>query len=53
MQIYLSLLVALVGLMVYALSSHPKVSELARIAWAVGLLCFLLRIAEVPQLMKG
>ena len=42
MTIYLSLLVALVGALVYALSSNGKVSELGRLAFAVGLLAFLL-----------
>jgi hypothetical protein len=51
--IYLSLLVALVGLVVYALTAQPKVAELARIAWACGLLAFLLRIAELPSIRQG
>lgn len=53
MTIYLSLLVALVGLVVYVVASNAKVSELARIAWACGLLAFLLRIAELPSIRKG
>ncbi len=42
MTIYVSLLVALVGALVYALSSNSKVGELGRLAFAVGLLAFLL-----------
>ena len=45
MTIYLSLLVALVGCLVYALSSNGKVAELGRIAFGCGLLAFLLVIA--------
>jgi hypothetical protein len=32
------LLVAIVGVLVYALASNPNVSEMGRIAYAVGLL---------------
>jgi len=42
MAIYLSLLVSVIGLVVYALSNNPKVMELGRIAFAFGLLAFLL-----------
>lgn len=44
MIIYLSLLVALIGLLAYALSANPKVQELGRISYAMGLLAFLLRV---------
>lgn len=53
MIIYLSLLMAIVGVLMYALSANAKVSEIGRIAWAVGLLAFLLRIAELPQIRSG
>ena len=42
MEIYLSLLVALVGVLMYALSGNPKVSEIGRIMFSCGLLAFLL-----------
>lgn len=42
MIIYLSLLVSIVGLLMYALSTNPKVAEIGRIMFGVGLLCFLL-----------
>ena len=42
MIIFLSLLVALVGVLVYALSANAKVAEIGRLAYAVGLLAFLL-----------
>lgn len=42
MTIYLSLLSALVGAVVYVFVSNPKAAELARLAYATGLLAFLL-----------
>jgi len=44
-NIYLSLLVALVGVLMYALSANPKVSEIGRLSYWVGLLAFLLTSA--------
>ena len=41
MIIYLSLLIALIGLLVYAFAASPKLSEIGRI-------CFGLRAARVP-----
>lgn len=41
MVIYLSLLVALVGVLAYALSTNPKVQEIGRISFFAGLLAFL------------
>jgi hypothetical protein len=43
--IYVDLLVALVGILAYALSSNPKVQEIGRISYFAGLLAFLLQIA--------
>lgn len=51
--IYLSLAVALIALAVYLLSSNEKIREPARIAWACGLLAFLLRVAELPSIRQG
>jgi hypothetical protein len=42
MIIYLSLLVALVGVLMYALSANPKLQEIGRISFFAGLLAFLL-----------
>lgn len=42
MIIYLSLLVALVGCLMYALSKNSEVKELGRIMFFAGLLAFLL-----------
>jgi Na+/phosphate symporter len=46
MQIYLSLLIALIGALVYALASNAKVCELGRLAFGCGLLAFLLQGAH-------
>ena len=42
MTIYFSLLVALIGVLMYALCVNPKLQEIGRIAYAMGLLAFLL-----------
>lgn len=46
MVIFLAPLVALVGLLAYALSANGKVSELGRIAFFCGLLASLLLFAS-------
>ena len=46
MIIYLPLLVALLGVLAYALSANPKVQEIGRLSYWVGLLAFLLRGAQ-------
>ncbi len=47
MEMYLSLLVCLVGLLMYALSANPKLQEIGRISYFAGLLAFLLQVAPV------
>lgn len=42
MTILLPLLVALVGVLMYALSTNAKLQEIGRIAYAMGLLAFML-----------
>lgn len=42
MEIYLSLLIALVGCLMYALATNPKLCELGRIMFFCGLLAFLM-----------
>lgn len=42
MLIVLSLLVSIAGALVYALSANPKLQEMGRLAFAMGLLAFLL-----------
>ena len=45
MVIYLDLLVAIIGLLAYALSTNGKVQEIGRISYFAGLLAFLLQVA--------
>ena len=49
MLIALTLLVALVGLLMWVLSANPKVSEVGKIMFAAGLLAFL--ISGAPQVV--
>lgn len=42
MIIYLPLLVSVVGVLMYALAANPKLAEIGRLSFAVGLLAFLL-----------
>ena len=53
MIIMLSLLVALVGLLMYALATNAKLVEIGRIAFFTCLLSFLLRVGpEIVTLFK-
>jgi hypothetical protein len=45
MIIYLSLLVALIGVLMYALCANPKLQEIGRLSYACGLLAFLLEVS--------
>lgn len=40
--LYLPLIVAVAGLLVYILAANPRLAECGRIAFAAGLLAFLL-----------
>lgn len=51
MIVGLALLVCIIGLLVYVLAGNPKVSELGRIAFGMGLLAFLLQVREVISLL--
>jgi len=51
MLIYLSLAVALIGVLMYALCVNPKLSEIGRIMFGFGLLAFLLRYG--PQTLSA
>ena len=42
MLIYLPLLICIIGALMYALSANPKIAELGRLSFWVGLLAFLL-----------
>ena len=44
MIIFIPLLIALVGVLMYALSVNPKLQEIGRIMFAFGLLAFLLQV---------
>jgi Na+/phosphate symporter len=46
MIVFLSLLVCVIGLIIYAISNNAKVAELGRIAYFAGLLAFLLQGAS-------
>lgn len=52
MIILLPLLIALIGVLMYALSTNPKLQEIGRIMFAFGLLAFLLRADSVLTLMR-
>jgi Na+/phosphate symporter len=47
MAIYVSLLVAIIGLLLYAFTTNPKVGEIGRIMFAFGLLAFLLTVPHI------
>lgn len=49
MNLYLSLAVALVGVLTYALSANPKLQEIGRISYFAGLLAFLLQAGPVIE----
>jgi Na+/phosphate symporter len=51
MIIYLALLIALVGVLMYALCVNPKLAELGRIMFFCGLLAFLLTGGEMVSLL--
>jgi len=50
MVIYLSLLVAVVGVLMYALCVNAKLAEIGRISYFAGLIVFLLQ--AVPHLVS-
>jgi len=47
MIIYVSLLISVIGMLTYARATSPKLVEIGRIAFACGLLAFLLEIERV------
>lgn len=51
MIIALSLLVCIIGLLMYALSANPKLVRVGEIMFAFGLLAFLLNVREVLQVI--
>lgn len=53
MQIYLSLLVCILGLVIYLITNHAKASELGRAMFWVGLLAFLLEFGGASLALRG
>ena len=53
MTIYISLLVALVGLAMYFISSNPKVSEAGRVLFMVGSFVFLFHLGSQTTKFLG
>jgi Na+/phosphate symporter len=51
MSILLSVLVAVIGILIYALAANPKVQEMGRIAFFCGLLVFLFGAEQVVALL--
>jgi hypothetical protein len=47
--LYLSLAVCIIGALVYAFAVNPKLQEIGRLAYACGLLAFLLE--TVPRMV--
>lgn len=48
MEIYLSLLVSLIGVLMYGFAANPKLQEIGRIMFWTGLLAFLLGVPGHP-----
>ena len=53
MTIYLSALVCVLGAIMYCVATNPKLQELGRLSFAVGLLAFLLRVGLNCQRSLG
>lgn len=51
MLIYLSLFVAVVGVLMYALCVNGKLAEIGRLAFFAGMLAFLLSFGRVINLL--
>ncbi len=52
MIIYLPLLIAILGLLIYALVANPKLAEIGRIMFGCGLLAFLLHADTLLKVIK-
>lgn len=52
MEMYLSLLVCIVGALAYGLSANPKISKMGEWAFVVGLLAFLMRFSPVVSALR-
>lgn len=51
MTAYLPLLIALIGLIVWFISTNPKLAEAAKWAYVTGLLAFLLQTNQLVRLL--
>jgi len=49
--ILLPVLVALIGLLLYAFAENPKLQEIGRVTYFAGMLAFLLRSAELMKII--
>jgi hypothetical protein len=52
MIIYLSLLVAIIGVLMYALCVNPKLQRIGEIAFATGLFTFLLCVCQGGHMLS-
>jgi len=52
MVIWLSLLVAVIGVLLYALAANPKLQEIGRIGFVAGLLAFLLQADKLVGIIR-
>lgn len=52
MVILLPVLILLIGLLMYALCVNPKLQEIGRIMFAMGLLAFLLTSDKIVTLLR-
>ena len=53
MTIYISLLIALVGLVIYLASNNPKVAEVGRVLFMVGSFVFLFHLGSQTTKFLG
>jgi hypothetical protein len=51
MIIALSLLVCIIGLLMYALSANPKLVRVGEIMFAAGILAFIINAREILQVI--
>lgn len=52
MIIFLPLLVAMIGVLIYALATNPKFAEIGRIMFWTGLLAFLLESRQLITVIR-
>ena len=52
MVVFLPLLIALIGVLMYALCANPKLAEIGRLMFGCGLLAFLLQAHQIVTVLK-